>query len=255
MLSKKNNPLTFKYVVEPLASMEPSSKSPEFKPVSLAAPVQIHRANPDAAPSPQSVPSQESNPVKTFKLWMNFADKMYSHKTTIRQRPIHGRWPAALKKDQDFMYYALREVVPDSMVQHGLCDWSTGGQLSDDRFLARTDEKVGANMQAAERIARRRNREMLQESEHELVSWTSVRDMIPKLAEEAAAKKSESALAAGGSDEAKEKKLVKGELAEEKAAEEATEEESAGERLIDGESETISEPLRMGGTTACNTTG
>ncbi|CAN8106415.1 unnamed protein product [Discula destructiva] len=209
------SPLTIKYVREPLDLPSPRNDSPGFKPASVAAPIEIHQAEPDATPSEQTFPTQESDPIKTFKIWLQLTGSRYNHKTKIRWNPIHGRWPAVQRDEQDFVYYALREVVPDNIAHHGLCDWVAGKQLSEDAKLARGDEEVAADWQVAERLERRRNRESLQADDYELVSWTSVSRRL---------------------------RSADDNMAERSA--ETPEGESFGESALDYGSESVSEPLR-----------
>lgn len=169
----KHSPLTFKVVTEPLEATR-ANDTPDFKPVRVAAPLEIHFAEREEKQSQQTPPAHESDPIKTFRVWVQLSESKYTHKTNIRRNPIHGRWPPTRRQDQDFVYYALREVVPTNIAREGLCDWATGGQLSEDAMLARLDQEVAANSQIAERLARRKNRENLAVDDHELVGWSSL---------------------------------------------------------------------------------
>lgn len=171
------SPLTFKFVSEPLEYTKYRSASAP-NPISVASPIDIHfiEGRNDIVKREQATPSiAESGPIKTFTLWVKPSESSYNHKSNIRRNPIHGPWPEVKKSDHDFAYYALKEVVPDSIAQHGLCDWTTGGQLSEDVKLARADQGSGAIWQIRDRIERRRNREKANEDEHELTSWVSLK--------------------------------------------------------------------------------
>ncbi|KAJ4413872.1 hypothetical protein N0V82_008273 [Gnomoniopsis sp. IMI 355080] len=175
MLDK--SPLTFKFVSEPLESIQ-SKSSPGGNPMSVASPIDLHfiEGENQTVKREQADPSTaESDPIKTFTLWVKPSGNEYNHKTIIRRNPIHGPWPEVKKSDHDFAYYALKEVVPDSVAQHGLCDWTTGGQLSEDVKLARTDEESGGHWHIRDRIERRRNRTKATVDGNEMVSWTSIK--------------------------------------------------------------------------------
>lgn len=176
----KKSPLTFKFVPEPLESTISNSKR-TFRPVSAAAPIELHfvQGEDQKIKREQVDPSiAQSDPIKTFTLWAKPSGTRYNHKTTIRRNPIHGPWPEAEKSDHDFTYFALKEVVPASLAQHGLCDWTTGGQLSEDAKLARQEETAGGQWQIRDRIARRRNREKVAADKDELTSWKSIWDAL-----------------------------------------------------------------------------
>ncbi|KAJ4395970.1 hypothetical protein N0V93_000186 [Gnomoniopsis smithogilvyi] len=171
------SPMTFKFVSEPLEPVQTSSIT-GGNPMSVASPITLHfiEGERDTIKREQADPSTaESNPIKTFTIWAKASEKSYNHKTNIRRNPIHGPWPEVKKTDHDFAYHALKEVVPDNIAQHGLCDWTTGGQLSEDVKLARADEGSGGNWQIRDRIERRRNRERASADGNELTSWTSLK--------------------------------------------------------------------------------
>lgn len=174
------SPLTFKFVSEQLDSTI-SNATYNYKPVSVAAPIELHfvEGEGEKVKRDQADPSiTQSDPIKTFTIWAKPSGTRYNHKTVIRRNPIHGPWPEAEKSDHDFAYFALKEVVPESLAQHGLCDWTTGGQLSEDAKLARQEETAGGQWQIRDRIARRRNREKLAADKDELTSWKSIWDAL-----------------------------------------------------------------------------
>lgn len=176
----KKSPVTFKFVSEPLESTISNSTS-KFQTVSVAAPIELHfvEGEDKQIKREQVDPSiSQSDPIKTFTLWAKPSGTRYNHKTTIRRNPIHGPWPEAEKSDHDFTYFALKEVIPASLAQHGLCDWTTGGQLSEDAKLARQEETAGGQWQIRDRIARRRNREKVSADKDELTSWNSIWDAL-----------------------------------------------------------------------------
>lgn len=222
----EKSPLTFKLVSEPLEATITNSSSDFQQPVSVAAPIEIHLVQDQGqrVKRHQVEPSTaQSEPIKTFTLWVKSSASRYNHKTNIRRNPIHGPWPEAEMSDHDFTYFALKEVVPLSLAQHGLSDWTTGGQLSEDAKLARQEESSGGNWQIRDRIERRRKRGQATTDKDELTSWKSIWDAL-RSGPDAATERSASV---DGSDE--EKAIMVGE-----------------EPFDDGNgSEIISEPLRM----------
>lgn len=174
------SPLTFKFVSQPLEPIQ-SKSAPDVSAVDVAAPVDIHfvEGESETVKRAQTDPSTaDLDPIKTFTIWINLSESRYNHKKNIRRNPIHGRWPDVKKSDHDSVYYALKEVVPESIAQHGLCDWVTGGQLSEDVKLARTDENTSVNWQIHDRLVRRRNREKMFADEDLLTSWPSIKSVL-----------------------------------------------------------------------------
>lgn len=174
------SPLTFKFVSEPLNPIR-SKSQPGVDPVGVASPIELHfvEGESETTERSQTAPSSaESDPIKTFTLWVELSQSHYRHKTRVRMNPIHGPWPVVKKTDHDFAYFALKEVVPESLAQQGLCDWVTGGQLSEDVKLARADEDVSKSWQLRATIQRRRNRERSSANKQELTSWTSIKSAL-----------------------------------------------------------------------------
>lgn len=165
------------------------------QPVSVAAPIDIHfvKGQGERVTRQEAEPSlAQSEPIKTFTLWAKPSASRYNHKTNIRRNPIHGPWPEAEKSDHDFTYFALKEVIPPSLAQHGLSDWTTGGQLSEDAKLARQEESVGGQWQIHDRIERRRRSEQAGTDKDELTSWKSIWDALRSGADAAATEASAS---------------------------------------------------------------
>lgn len=106
--------------------------------IGVASPIKVHEEKGSStstkvarAPEPQ----QGSDIVKTFTMHINPSQSYYEHKKNIRLSPTHGPWPKAdspqtRSEDQDFVFLALKDVVPNTIAHAGLCDWHTGGQLS-----------------------------------------------------------------------------------------------------------------------------
>lgn len=117
----------------------------------------------------------ESDLIKTFKLHINPSQSYYGHKTTINRNALHGRWPKTPIEDQDYIYFALRAVVPNNVACIGLCDWHTGGQLSEDAKILRNSEDTAKYWHIRDRQMRRMNKRSAGEPElDEMLAWTSV---------------------------------------------------------------------------------
>lgn len=162
------SPLTFKFVSETLDTIEAKSL-PGIIPVGVASPIQIHeeatklaRADPNTGEEQQA---RQSDMVKTFTLYINPSQSYYEHKTNSRLSPIHGPWPKTLEQDQDLIYFALKEVVPDDMARTGLCDWHTGGQLSDEPAAIRAQQEHSKLWHIRERQMRRKKSMEVEEDE------------------------------------------------------------------------------------------
>lgn len=171
----KISPLAFKFVSEPLQSVR-ARASPGVYAVDVAAPIEIHEVkddDPDLAqpPAPESI----SDPIKTFTVHINPSQSYYSHKEQIRLNPIHGPWPRTLREDQDFIYFALKKVIPNNFALQGLCDWHTGGQLSEAAKHLRMAKAGGKLWHIHQRQLRRENRSTANNGTgDELVTWTSL---------------------------------------------------------------------------------
>lgn len=174
----KQRTLTFKFVSEPLKSIQAKEK-PGLVPVAVASPFEIHEEKQEGWDTQdvaqQSMSDQgQSDLIKTFKLYINPSQSYYEHKTTIRRNPIHGAWPKTNQEDHDLVYFALRQNVPDDLAQKGLCDWQTGGQLSEDTQHMRTSEESAKYWHIQERMMRKRGRDL---DPNTLVAWKSLDDM------------------------------------------------------------------------------
>lgn len=174
----KSSPLRFKFISEPLESIQEKA-SPGTKYVSVAAPIEMHELKDGTGQDHERLSRPEStlpDPIKTFKVHINPSNDYYDHKTTIRRNPLHGRWPQTLDEDQDSVYFALKNVVPDNIARKALCDWHTGGQLSEDaKILRASGGEIAKDWHILERQMRRKANLLVEESaEDELVAWTSV---------------------------------------------------------------------------------
>lgn len=111
---------------------------------------------------------------------INPSNDYYEHRTTVRRNPLHGRWPRARDEDQDAVFFALRRVVPDGMARQALCDWRTGGQLSEAaRIIRASTGPLAKDWHVFERQARARTSRALERAaDQELVAWTSVDDSV-----------------------------------------------------------------------------
>lgn len=174
----KHSPVTFKFVTEPLESIQAMAR-PGASPVNVAAPVQIHdlkEGDDQELARPTRPGSTMPDLIKTFKLHINPSQSYYEHKKTIRRNPIHGPWPKTLDEDQDSVFFALRNIVPKNVAQRGLCDWRTGGQLSEEAKYLRSSAEGAKFWHLRQRQLRRKNSQLATAREHEdeLVGWTSL---------------------------------------------------------------------------------
>lgn len=108
--------------------------------------------------------SQRSDIVKTFTMRINPSQSYYEHKTNIRLSPTHGPWPKAdsgqtRREDQDFVFLALKDAVPDNIARAGLSDWHTGGQLSGEPASMRAQAADARLWHIKERQARKKVRD------------------------------------------------------------------------------------------------
>ncbi|KAL8418100.1 hypothetical protein RB594_001645 [Gaeumannomyces avenae] len=67
---------------------------------------------------------------KSFTLHA-FTTERYDHGLAIRVGPLWGRWPEEPVAREMLMFKALDESVPSNPGHEGLCDWYTGGQLTE----------------------------------------------------------------------------------------------------------------------------
>lgn len=106
---------------------------------------------------------QKSDIVKTFTMHINPSQSYYEHKKNIRLSPTHGPWPNAdspqmRREDRDFVFLALKDVVPDTHARAGLCDWHTGGQLSGEPVSLRAQAADARLWHIKERQERKKTR-------------------------------------------------------------------------------------------------
>ena len=144
------SPMRFEFITDKAGALRPPAGSPD-----ITSPVEPMETS---EPPPESL-RRETRQLsqKAFVLHIH-ARADYQHKTMIRRSPLHGPWPG----DEDdaattsLVYNALREVVPDGPGRDALCDWQTGGQLSDQARLQRSQP---SSYQAAHIHDRRARRE------------------------------------------------------------------------------------------------
>lgn len=114
-----------------------------------------------STPSPNNTSKHTTDHLsqKSFEMHI-FPSPGYKHKTTIRYAPVHGPWPEEDRKERDsFVYNALRAVVPKGIAAEALCDWETGGQLSDEARVLRAQSDAPAEAHVLERQRRRKLRQ------------------------------------------------------------------------------------------------
>lgn len=124
------SPFEFKYITESLDAAQARTGVPGINPAGVAS----HVSTVESTTSTRKMPNQDF--IKTFVVHV-FPSLDFKHKTTIRYSPLHGPWPKTDKQDQDLVFAALKEVVPEGVAQTGLCDWQTGEQLSDEARMLR----------------------------------------------------------------------------------------------------------------------
>lgn len=130
----------------------------------MASPIKVHEEKDSRGTNPRAAREAEPQPndiVKTFTMRINPSQSYYEHKTNIRLTPTHGPWPRVdsaqtRREDRDFVFLALRDVVPDTIARAGLCDWQTGGQLSGEPVSMRAQAADARLWHIKERQARRR---------------------------------------------------------------------------------------------------
>ncbi|PSR84165.1 hypothetical protein BD289DRAFT_482897 [Coniella lustricola] len=173
------SPLVFKHISNPLHSII-DQPTDDAKPFDIAAPVEVHMVEKDTQEEQEAqqrrIPKDfAADPIKTFEVKINLSQDNYSHKRAIEWNPLHGPWPETSKEDQDFAYFALREVIPGSMAKEGLCDWNTGGQLNEDVKHMRSQEEVSHEWQIQQRKLRKQADRAFPvgSEEDELVLWST----------------------------------------------------------------------------------
>ena len=144
------SPMRFELLTDKADAARPLAGSP-----GITSPVEPLEAAAAAETTPPLRRETRQLSQKAFVLHIHpHAD--YRHKTTIRRSPLHGPWP---DDDGDargsLVYYALGEVVPDGPARDALCDWQTGGQLSDRARLRRSQPSDYRSAHIQERLARR----------------------------------------------------------------------------------------------------
>lgn len=96
---------------------------------------------------------------KSFEMHI-FPSPDYKHKTTIRYAPVHGPWPEEdLAERETYVYNALQEVVPRGIAADALCDWQSGGQLTDEARVLRAQSNTPREVHIVDRQKRRALRE------------------------------------------------------------------------------------------------
>lgn len=171
----KRSPITFKFVSETAESVDEETK-PGIHAVGVASPIKIHEERDMRGTSTRVAKTAEPQPtdiVKTFTMHINPSQKYYEHKTNIRLSPTHGPWPEVdsaqtRREDQDFVFLALKDVVPDSIARAGLCDWHTGGQLSGEPVSMRAQAANAKLWHIKERQERKRVRDRAKEPQARL---------------------------------------------------------------------------------------
>lgn len=113
----------------------------------------------------QAAEPRRSDLVKTFTMQIKPSQSYYEHKKNIRLSPTHGPWPKAdspqtSREDRDFVYLALKDVVPNTIAHAGLCDWHTGGQLSGEPVSLRAQAADARLWHIRERQQRKRNKDV-----------------------------------------------------------------------------------------------
>lgn len=162
----KRSPLTFKFVSETAESVDEETK-PGIYAVGVAAPINVHEERDSRGTNTRVAKAAEPRPsdiVKTFTMRINPSQSYYEHKTNIRLSPTHGPWPKVdsaqtRREDQDFVFLALKDVVPNNIAHAGLCDWHTGGQVSGEPVSMRAQAADARLWHIKERQARRRVRD------------------------------------------------------------------------------------------------
>jgi len=140
------SPLTIEFVADKKDSMQPWT-SP-----AITMPIQPIETAKKAAGGPKDLGRVSQ---KSFVLSIYSSGDNYKHKTIVRRAPLHGPWPNSGDEKNTFVYNALKDVVPDGLGTEGLCDWHTGGQLSDDARIQRSEEEQAVQEQISHVVARK----------------------------------------------------------------------------------------------------
>ena len=132
--------------------------------IGVASPIKVHEERGTSTSVAKSAESQQtSDIVKTFTMHINPSQSYYEHKKNIRLSPTHGPWPKAdspqtRREDQDFVFLALKDVVPNTIAHAALCDWHTGGQLSGEPVSLRAQAADARLWHIRERQERKKTR-------------------------------------------------------------------------------------------------
>lgn len=164
----RQSPIHYNFISETIQSPGPSKAAPGAYASQVAAPIRVHHLS--------HLPDEpaRSGPAKTFSIYLHASQRHYAHRTEVRRNPIHGRWPSTAKEEQDTVYWALREVVPDNIAREGLCDWHTGGQFSDDAQAMRISADHAELWHQYERQHKHERPSRQTLMPEELVTWKSV---------------------------------------------------------------------------------
>ncbi|KAL1875360.1 hypothetical protein Daus18300_003099 [Diaporthe australafricana] len=161
----RRSPLAFRFVSETLESIEEKT-TPGIRPTGVASPIHVHEDKDGAgagagASISKATESQQSGILKAFTMHIHPSQGYYEHKKNIRLSPTHGPWPKAgaqRQEDQDFVYLALKDVVPNTIAQTGMCDWHTGSQLSGEPVSLRAQAADARLWHIKERQVRKRRK-------------------------------------------------------------------------------------------------
>ncbi len=142
----KRSPLTVEYITDKFDtahSLASSAITPPIQPI-------------ETPNGPDTSYKRDTQYMSQKSFVLNiFPSDGYKHKTFIRQSPLHGPWPKAGLEKETFVYNALREVMPDGPGAEAFCDWQTGGQLSDEARMERSQEESAKLAHINDRRSRR----------------------------------------------------------------------------------------------------
>lgn len=145
----ERSPISYAFITEKFDTMQPWSSS---QVTSSIQPVETTNHDKDNESTGRET-SHLSH--KTFVLHA-FPNDNYRHRSVMRLGPLYGPWPYKTDQDRTFVHFALREAVPQILGHKGLCDWTTGGQDSEDARLVRSPDEQEISVES--HIADRRNR-------------------------------------------------------------------------------------------------